>query len=86
MKIKYKSVLTLDDDNEYVVAGVAKYNNSDYVYLVDIHNHVNMKFAEIENDGSLSIINSNEKELINKLVPLFYDSAKDDLKNIGKIN
>lgn len=76
MKIKSKDILTLDDDNEYVVVSVVKYDNKEYIYLVDIHNNANMKFCEIESDGSISIIDNTEKELIDKLVSLFYDSCK----------
>ena len=76
MKIKSKDILTLDDDNEYVVVSVVKYDNKEYIYLVDIHNNANMKFCEIESDGCISIIDNTEKELIDKLVSLFYDSCK----------
>lgn len=77
MEIKRKSILTLDDDNEYIVVDVVKYNGSKYMYLVDIHNNANIKFVELENDGSLSIIEHIEKELISKLIPLFYKGCKD---------
>ncbi len=77
MKIKLKSILTLDDNNEYMVVSSVEYNNSCYVYLVDIHNHINMKFAEIMSDGSLLIINSSERELIDKLIPLFYNNVRE---------
>ena len=77
MKIESRKILTLDDNNDYVVVGVVEYNNSDYIYIVDINNHTNMKFAEVDKDGSLLILNSSEKKLINKLIPLFYNSCKD---------
>lgn len=77
MRIKYKSILTLDDNNDYVVAGVTRYDEREYIYLVDIHNHINMKFAEIMSDGSLLIINSSERELIDKLIPLFYNNVRE---------
>ena len=59
------------------------YNESKYVYLVDINDNSNLKFAEIEKDNSLSELDSDrDEELIKQLIPLFYNSSKKDIENM----
>lgn len=81
MEIKYQDILTLNDDNEYVVASKAIYNDAEYIYLVDINDSTNIKFMEIEKDGSLTQLDSEiDIELINVLTPLFYNNGIEDIK------
>ena len=83
MKIEYQDVITLSDKNRYVVASKVNYNNSTYVYLVDIDNNTNLKFAELEENNSLSELDSvRDEELINQLIPLLYNSSKGDIENM----
>lgn len=79
MKIEYQDIITLDNNKQFIVAGIADYNETKYLYLVDIKNHNNVEIAELELDGCISIIDSNEEELINALYPLFYENSKNDL-------
>ena len=45
--------------------------------------HKDLKFAEIENDGVISELDVNiDAELINNLVPLFYNNSKKDIENM----
>lgn len=78
MNIKIKDVLTLDDDNKYVVASRIFHEGKDFLYLVDINNNANIKFCYIDND---EIVESNNKELNTKLIPLFYETSKILLEN-----
>ncbi len=79
--IKYQDIITLSDNNKYIVASIINHNNKDYVYLVDINDNKSLLFAEIEEDGNLSIIDqNNESELLNELIPLFYNSSKKDIE------
>ncbi len=79
--IKYQDIITLSDNNKYIVASIISHNNKDYVYLVNINDNKNLLFAEIEEDGNLSIIDqNNESELLNELIPLFYNSSKKDIE------
>ena len=79
--IEYQDIITLSDNNKYVVASIVTYNNKEYVYLVDINDNNNLIFAEIEKSGNLSIIDqTSEKELLNELIPLFYDKSKKDIE------
>ena len=83
MEIEYQDIITLSDKNKYVVASKVKYNDSKYVYLVDINDNTNLKFAEIEKNNSLSELDSvRDEELIKLLIPLFYNSSKGDIENM----
>ncbi len=75
MNIKIKDVLTLDDKNKYVVVSIVNLENKSYYYLVDINNN-NVKFCYEYNDGLVEI---DDNELIRKLLPLLYNSAKDNI-------
>jgi len=78
MNINIKDILTLSDDNRYVVISKAQYENKQYLYLIDINNNENMKFCYIDN---YEIVESNNKELNTKLIPLFYETSKILLEN-----
>lgn len=78
MNINYQDIITLNDDSEYIVVSKVKYNNNDYIYLVDIHDNKNIKIAEIEKE-CISILTEKETELISKLIPLFYNYSKKDI-------
>lgn len=76
MNINTFSTITLDDGKEYAVASKVEFNDSTYIYILDVDNPKNYKFAEIEVD-SVSIINKDEEELLANLLPLFdLDSKK----------
>lgn len=76
--VKYKDILTLGDNHEYIVSGVAKYNDKNYLFLVDINNNNNMKFVEYNNDLVIELDCKENSQLINTLLPLFLQSAKND--------
>ena len=40
--MEVKDILTLSDDNEYLIAGKATYEHKVYLYLVDINNNKNL--------------------------------------------
>lgn len=83
MEIEYQDIITLSDENKYLVASKVNYNNSKYIYLVDINDNKNLKFAEIENDGVISELDASiDAELINNLVSLFYNNSKTDIENM----
>lgn len=72
-----KDVVTLDDNNKYVIASKINYESKNYYYLVDIKNPVNLMFC-YEVNGEL--VEIDDKSLITKLLPLFIDASKDLLK------
>ena len=77
MNINYGNVITLSDKKEYAVAGIANYNNFDYVCLVDINDHTNMKFAWLKENSVVVLDNELDYKLIETLIPLFLASAKE---------
>ena len=77
MNINYGNIITLSDKKEYAVAGIANYNNFDYVYLVDINDHTNMKFAWLKENSVVVLDNKLDYKLIETLIPLFLASAKE---------
>ena len=72
MNINVKDVLTLDDNNEYAVVSKINYENINYYYLVDRNNY-GAKFLYEDND---ELVEVNDKDLVTKLLPLFYEVAK----------
>ena len=48
--MEIKDVLTLEDNNKYVVASKINYEGKEYYYLVDINNPSNLMFCYNEND------------------------------------
>ena len=83
MDIDIKDIITLSDDNEYVVASKINYQDSIYYYLIDKDNNKNLKFC-VEKLENQSLIEVEDKNLIQKLLPLFLESsikaiAKEDL-------
>ena len=84
MKINIKDTLTLSDDNNYIVVGKITYQDNVYYYLIDKDNITNIKFC-VENKIRQSLFEVEDKELIQKLLPLFLKSAtsaitKEDLE------
>ena len=43
-------ILTLSDDNEYIIASKVNYDYKIYLCLVDINNNKNVKFCYLDND------------------------------------
>lgn len=80
MTINIKDVITLDDDNEYVVVSKVNYENKTYYYLVDKNNDGNLKFCYEDKEELVEFF---DKELTTKLLPLFFETSKhlfDELK------
>ena len=62
------SLLTLADNNEYVVVDKYEENGTIYVYLVDINNNQNTIFGKLDNDEIVKITDIDELErMVKKL-------------------
>lgn len=72
--IEIKDIVTLSDKNKYQVISKINYDYQIYYYLVDINEISNIKFL-YENNNKLTEID--DEELVNKLLPLFYNEIKD---------
>ena len=71
--IDIRDILTLDDNNEYVVVSKILYEDRIYYYLVDKKDNANLKFCYEKGDN---LVELNDKVLVTKLLPLFLDAAK----------
>ncbi len=78
MNIDIKDVVTLSDNIRYVVASKTNYENNIYYYLTEIENLSNIKFL-VENKERNSLVEVENKELIQKLLPLFVNESKEKL-------
>jgi len=81
MKIETRDVITLNDSNKYVVCSKVNYQGNNYLYLIDINNNKNIKFAKEKVQQKIfSIIEIEDTQLIQTLMPMFYSESKDILK------
>ncbi|MBO5120845.1 MAG: hypothetical protein J6C28_04105 [Bacilli bacterium] len=72
--IEIKDIVTLSDQNEYQVVSIVDYEYRIYYYLVDINEISNVKFLYKNGDKLTEV---EDKELVNKLLPMFYEQIKD---------
>lgn len=78
MNIEIKDVVTLSDNIRYAVVSKVNYENNIYYYLTEIENIANIKFL-VENKERNSLVEVEDKELIQKLLPLFVKESKEKL-------
>lgn len=78
MNIDIKDVVTLNDDIRYAVVSKVNYENNVYYYLAEIDNLSNIKFL-VENKERNSLVEVEDKGLIQKLLPLFVNESKEKL-------
>ena len=83
MNIDIKDVITLDDNNEYIVVNKVNYNDKNYYYLIDMEDSENLMFC-YEDNGDL--VEVNDKELTAKLLPLFLEKSNDIINELMKEN
>ena len=80
MDIGIKDIIELSDDKSYVVISKTIYENKTYYYLIDKDNNENFKFL-VENSKNNSLIELEDKNLIQQLLPLFLKSASKVITN-----
>lgn len=72
MTINIRDTLLLDDNNEYIVVSKANYDNRNYYCLQNEKNVSDRKIC-YEDNGEL--VEVNNKDLITKLLPLFFNET-----------
>jgi hypothetical protein len=77
MKLKNEDIITLNNDEKYVVVSTAIYEKEIYVYIVNINNNEKFKIAKIKKDKLIEV--PDDKELVRKLIVLFYENS---IKNL----
>lgn len=77
MNIEIKDIITLNDNKNYVVCSKTEYQGANYYYLMDIENNENIKFVqEKQADGKTTMFEVEDKELLQQLLPLFFEAGK----------
>ena len=84
MNIDIKDIITLSDDNSYVVVSRVNHQGNVYYYLIDKNNNENLKFC-VEKSENKSLVEIQDANLIQQLLPLFLDASskaitKEDLE------
>ncbi len=79
MNINVKDLLTLNDNNKYVVVSKIEISDKIYFYLVDINNYENVLICYLENNKLKEVT---DEELVKQLIKVFSAELKDDIKNI----
>lgn len=59
MDITVDSIITLENDEKYIVIDKIMYQNINYYFIVDINDEKNFKFCYIENDELVETKNDN---------------------------
>jgi len=87
MNIEIKDILKLADNQTYVVCSKTEYQGITYFYLIDIENNENIKFVEEkQNADKTVVIEVEDKDLLQNLLPLFYENAKHILEELPTDN
>ena len=68
-----RDIVTLDNNNDYIISSKVNYKDITYYYLVNINNPQDLMFCYKKDD---ELIELNNKELVTELIPLFYEEAK----------
>ena len=66
-----EDIMILDDNKQYVVVNYLEYDGNMYVYLCELGNSDNIKFVQVEDDKTISIVGTDETDLLKKLIFLF---------------
>ena len=77
--MEIRDVITLNDNNKYVIISKIEYEKNKYYYLVDINNAENLLFC-YEDEGDL--VKLNDAELIKKILPLFLEASKEIMNEL----
>lgn len=84
--IDISDTITLDDDKEYVVTGKTLYDDLEYVSLLNTKDY-SMKFGVLVEDQIVMLDNEEDKEIIERLLPLLLQSVSQEyLKVVNKDN
>ena len=83
MNIEIKDIITLSDTRNYVVCSRTEYQGIIYFYLIDLENNENIKFVREKQTGDkTTVIEVEDKDLLQQLLPLFFENSKHILNEI----
>lgn len=78
--LEVRDIITLKD-SKYMVISKVDLDNIYYFYIANVEKNDDFKFCYLENDYLVEI---NDKELLQKLIPMFTDQAMMELNNYMK--
>ena len=81
MKYERGDILTLSNNVNYVVVTTVKFEEKDYVYLINQNNYDDVMFCEYY---QTSFERVNDKELVDKLLEEILPDMKDIIEEYGK--
>jgi hypothetical protein len=84
MTIDIKDLITLSNDIEYIVASKVLYKENTYYYLINQNNNADIKFCYTKPDNEKLFLESKDKEINTKLLPLFIKEAKKAIPDLFK--
>ena len=76
-------ILSLSDNNQYIIASKVNYDYKIYLCLVDINNNKNIKFCYLEND---EVVLVKKEKLSDVLVLKLLNKMVETFKNIKNNN
>jgi len=79
-------LLTLENDNKYLVNSTVQYNGSNYLLLTNINNLKETLYTELESDGSISVLDESELKLKEILSNLFLEKYNNSKKKLNENN
>lgn len=75
-----KDIITLSDNNKYVIVSKANYENKTYYYLAMIDEETNkVKDLNIYYEDDGDFVEEDNGKIIENLLPLFYEYAENNL-------
>jgi len=69
-------ILTLSDNRKYSVVFTTRYENVDYVYLIDQDDYTNTMFCKYDNNNGLEEVR--DSNIIEELLKLFAQSQSNN--------
>jgi len=69
-------ILTLSDNRKYSVVFTTRYENVDYVYLIDQDDYTNTMFCKYDNNNGLEEVS--DSNIIEELLKLFAQSQSNN--------
>ena len=69
-------ILTLSDNGKYSVVFTTRYENVDYVYLIDQDDYTNTMFCKYDNNNGLEEVS--DSNIIEELLKLFAQSQSNN--------
>lgn len=79
--IDVRDIITLKDD-KYMVISKVELEGKLYFYIANIEKNEDFKFCYLEDDYLVEI---NDSNLVQKLIPMFTDQAMNELNNYIKM-